>query len=339
MARFDLSEPDGRIEALRRMILIREFENLTAERYLDGEIPGFLHPYNGQEAVAVGACFALEEDDYVTSTHRGHGHCIAAGLDPTKMMSELFGKETGYSRGKGGHLHIGDIDNNFLGTNGVVASGVPQATGAALTVDLQDTDQVALSFFGDGGVAQGQMHEAINLGALWDLPVVYLIEHNLYGEGTPADLQHNIDDLSKISEGYGVPGEIVDGMNVEAVYETVAEARDRAVGGDGPTIVEMKTYRFKGHFVGDPEPYRDQEEVERWRQRDPISSFGEELKSAGIIESGEIEKFRSTARETVEEAIKLAKKASEPDPSDAYRHMFVEAVSDRSDPSPGEGSR
>jgi len=326
MSGYDLDSVDGRIEALRRMLTIRAFDETAGERFADGEIPGFVHLYIGEEAVGVGTCAALAADDYIASTHRGHGHCIAKGLDPTHMMAELYGKADGYCNGKGGSMHIADVDAGMLGANGIVGAGPPMATGAALSIDYQDRDQVAVGFLGDGAVAQGQVHEAINLASTWDLPAIFVIENNQYGEGTPVDKQHNVDNLSDTAAAHDIPGITVDGMDVTAVAEAVTEARDRARAGVGPTIVEAETYRFRGHYEGDEQVYRDDEEVERWRKRDPITSFKERLIDRGELTEDEFEELQAEAEETIEDALEYAQEAPEPEPSEAYDDMFAEPV-------------
>jgi pyruvate dehydrogenase E1 component alpha subunit len=296
MPAIDLETEEGRIEALRRMYTIRRFDETAGEHFADGEIPGFVHLYIGEEAVGVGACAALEDDDYITSTHRGHGHCIAKGLDPTIMMAELFGKREGYCNGKGGSMHIADVDAGMLGANGIVGAGPPLGTGAALTIDQKGEERVALSFSGDGSVAQGQYFEAANLASTWDLPVIFLVENNQYGEGTPVDEQHNVEHLSDTASAYNIPGITVDGMDIVAVNEAVTEARERARNGEGPTFIEAETYRYHGHFEGDEELYRDAAEVD--------------------------------VDAAIEEAVEYARNATEPDPGEAYDDMFAEEVPD-----------
>jgi pyruvate dehydrogenase E1 component alpha subunit len=339
MVTIDVHQASGRHRALERMVLLREFESTAAERFTDGEIPGFLHPYIGQEAVAVGACAALESEDYITSTHRGHGHCLAKGLDPSRMMAELYGKREGYCNGKGGSMHIADLDEGMLGANGIVGAGAPLATGGALTAHLKDESKVALSFFGDGAVAQGQLHEGINMAATWDLPAIFLAENNLYGEGTPAALQHNVEDLSRTAEAYGIPGEIVDGMDLTAVFDAVNEARERARAGEGPTFIEAKTYRFEGHFVGDPEPYREQSEVEEWRKRDPVTSFRDRLIESGELTEEEFEEIRAETAERIEEAVEFARNGEDPAPETAYEDVFVDPVPEIPQPPVDGGER
>ncbi|WP_137289927.1 thiamine pyrophosphate-dependent dehydrogenase E1 component subunit alpha [Natronorubrum halophilum] len=324
MADFDLESAEGRLEALRRMVTIRAFDEEAGDRFADGEIPGFVHLYIGEEAVGVGTCAALEPDDYIASTHRGHGHCIAKGLDPKLMMAELYGKADGYCNGKGGSMHIADVDAGMLGANGIVGAGPPLATGAALTIDYQDRDQVAVSFCGDGAVAQGQVHEAINLAATWDLPAVFVVENNGYGEATPLDKQHNVENLSDTAQAYDIPGLTVDGMDVTAVAEAVSEARARARAGDGPTFIEAKTYRYRGHYEGDEEPYRDADEIERWKDRDPIESFKRRLIDRGELTEDEFDDLQAEVDAIIEEACAYAEEAPTPSPAEAYDDMFVD---------------
>lgn len=306
------------------MLTIREFDSTAGDYFADGEIPGFVHLYIGEEAVGVGTCAALEPDDYIASTHRGHGHCIAKGLDPKLMMAELFGKQDGYCNGKGGSMHIADVDSGMLGANGIVGAGPPLATGAALSIDYDDREQVAVGFLGDGAVAQGQVHEAINLAATWDLPAVFVVENNHYGEGTPVEEQHNVDDLSDTAGAYDIPGVTVDGMDVTAVAEAIEEARKRARDGDGPTIVEAETYRYRGHYEGDEEPYRDEDEIEKWKEQDPIDRFSELLVDRGELTEEELEELRDEIETEIKEAVEYAQDAPLPDPSEAYEDMFAE---------------
>ena len=326
MVAIDIESPEGQREALRRMMTIRAFDTKAGELFGDGELPGFVHLYIGEEAVAVGACAALEEDDYITSTHRGHGHCIAKGLDPDGMMAELYGKREGYCNGKGGSMHIADVDAGMLGANGIVGAGPPLATGSALTSHLKGDDNVTLAFFGDGAVAQGQIHEAINLAATWDLPAVFLVENNQFGEGTPVEKQHNVQNLSETAEAYNIPGFTVDGMDVTAVFEAVREARKRARDGEGPTFIEADTYRYRGHFEGDQQPYRTEEDVAVWQERDAIEAFKRKLVDAGTITEDEFDEMESEIHEQIEQAAADAKEAPYPDPSEAYEDMFSATV-------------
>ncbi|MFA9516714.1 thiamine pyrophosphate-dependent dehydrogenase E1 component subunit alpha [Halopenitus sp. H-Gu1] len=326
MVTIDIESEEGQREALRRMMLIREFDDTAGDRFADGDIPGFVHLYIGEEAVGVGACSALEPDDYITSTHRGHGHCIAKGLDPKHMMAELYGKREGYCNGKGGSMHIADVDAGMLGANGIVGAGPPLATGAALSVVQNEEDRVALAFFGDGAVAQGQVHESINLAATWDLPAVFLVENNQFGEGTPVEEQHNLENLSETAEAYDIPGFSVDGMDITAVYEAVERARERAAAGEGPTFIEANTYRYRGHFEGDHQPYRDEEDVDEWRNKCPIDTFSSRLVDAGVMSESDVEELREEAAAEIEAAVEFAENATDPDPSEAYEDMFDVSV-------------
>lgn len=328
MPSIDLETKQGREEALRRMLTIREFDTRVGEYFADGEIPGFVHLYVGEEAVGVGACAALEEDDYITSTHRGHGHCIAKGLDPKLMMAEVFGKREGYCNGKGGSMHIADMDANMLGANGIVGAGPPLGAGAALTIDQKGENRVALSFLGDGAVAQGQVHEAVNLASAWDLPLILLVENNQYGEGTPVSDQHNLEKLSDTAGAYDIPGIHVDGMDITAVNEAVTEAREHARNGEGPTFIEADTYRFHGHFEGDEELYRDEDEVEEWRKRDPITDFSERLIERDELTDAEFDEMQAEIESEIEDAIAYAQDADEPTPEEAYDDMFSANVPD-----------
>ena len=326
MTDYTFETEDGRREALRRMLTIRQFDTKAGQYFADGEIPGFVHLYIGEEAVATGTCAALEPDDLIASTHRGHGHCIAKGLDPDLMMAELFGKRDGYCNGKGGSMHIADVESGMLGANGIVGAGPPLATGAALSIDYQDRDQVALAFLGDGAVAQGQVHEAINMASTWDLPAIYLIENNHYGEATPVENQHNVSQLSDTAQAYDIPGVTVDGMDVTAVDEAVGEARKRARAGDGPTIIEAETYRYHGHYEGDEQNYRTDEELEQWKQRDAIDAFRDRLLDRGELTDDEFEEMQAAVEETIDDAIEYAQNSEYPAPEEAYDDMFAEPV-------------
>lgn len=325
MSSIDLDTEAGQREALERMLLIRRFEERTRDLFADGELPGFVHLYIGQEAVAVGATGALASEDYVASTHRGHGHCLAKGLDPERMFAELYGRRGGYCNGKGGSMHIADLESNMLGANGIVGSGVPIAAGAALTSVVTDAGRVALVFLGDGAVAAGQVHEALNLAATWDLPQIVVIENNRYGEGTPVDRQHNIDRLSDMAGSYGVPGETIDGQDVRAVYRAITGAAERARTGDGPTLIEAETYRYRGHFEGDPEPYRDDAEVERWRaERDPIARYRADLIDDGVLTEDAFDSLDDDVTDRIDEAATAAAAAAEPDPTAAYEDVYAD---------------
>src|SRR5215213_5824252 len=255
-------EPARQVELLKTMQRIRRFEERAEELYLGGELPGFIHLSIGQEACAAGACLALRTDDYITSTHRGHGHCLAKGAPMDRMMAELYAKVTGSCKGKGGSMHIADFSVGMLGANGVVGGGANLAVGATIAARLRGTDQIALCFFGDGASNRGPVHEAMNLAAVWKLPVIFFCENNQYASTTPASYALAIENVADRASGYGMPGVVVDGNDALAVYEATRAAVERARAGGGPSLIEAKTYRIKGHYVGDPERYRPRAEVE-----------------------------------------------------------------------------
>jgi len=296
-----------------RMWKIRHFETKVGELFAGGEIPGFVHLYLGQEAVAVGACAALDENDYITSTHRGHGHIIAKGGDLKYMMAELFGKVTGYNKGKGGSMHIAAPSLGILGADGIVGGGIPIATGAALSAKLRKSGQVALCFFGDGASNQGTFHEAINIAASFSLPAVYLCENNLYGVGTRQSQVRKVEDIAERAKAYDIPGVIVDGNDVVAVYQATKEAVNRARAGEGPTLIECKTYRWHTHFEGEPDTYRPPEEVETWKEREPIAPFRRLLIKNNFLTEAEADEVEERVRNEVEEAVRFARSSPNPD--------------------------
>lgn len=327
MPAIDLETASGRRRALERMLLIRAFENAVKDRFADGEIPGFVHLSLGQEAVAVGGCGALEADDYVTSTHRGHGHALACGLDPGRLMAEIYGKGSGYCRGKGGSMHVAAPEAGMLGAQAIVGAGIPVAVGAALTAQVRGEERVTVAFLGDGGIAAGQVHEGLNLAATWGLPLVVIIENNLYSEGMAFEEQHNIDDVVEIAPAYGIPSEIVDGQDVEEVYDSVHAAREHVITEYEPTLIEAKTYRYRGHFEGDPEGYRQEEEVREWREnRDPIAGFITRLKDAGEIDEDWVDAIRTDATDNIDDAVESARAAESPPASEAYEDIFADTV-------------
>ncbi len=325
---YDVDLPDEeRVELLRTMRRIREFESVMQDRFADAEVPGFLHLYIGQEAIATGVCHALAERDYLTSTHRGHGHCIARGLDTDRMAAELYGKETGYCEGKGGSMHIADVEAGMLGANGIVAGGIPIAAGAAVSAQMRDTDEVAVSFFGDGALSEGAFHESFNLAGTWNLPLVGIIENNQYGEMTGLDEQHPeaaTDDLTVYGEPYGAARDRVDGMDVEAVYGAAKQAVRRARDGGGPSLVECVGYRFEGHHEGDSEFYRPDGELEEWKQRDPLLTYPEKLVEGGVITEEEYVDIEQEIEREIEEAIEFARESDLPDPQEAYEGLYAE---------------
>lgn len=307
----------------RTMRLIREFELRAINERRSGLIPGFIHSCVGQEATAVGACAALRSDDIITSTHRGHGHLIAKGGEPRYMMAELAARSTGYCGGKGGSLHMTDFDLGILGANGIVAGGIPMATGAALAFQMRNEERVALAFFGDGAVNEGAFHEAANLAGLWKLPVIFFCENNLYGEGTPQNKQAPVADLSLRAKGYGFPGIVVDGNDVLAVYEASNTAVERARAGEGPTFVEGKTYRFRGHYEGDPMVYRTKAELEAWRSRDPLPAFRNRLLDNGFAAT-EIEAIEADIQASLDQAVEFAADSPPPEPETALEGVYAD---------------
>lgn len=312
-----------RLELLRLMILIRRFEERAARLRAKGLIPGFLHPYIGQESVATGVCEVLQENDVLTSTHRGHGHLLARGADPKRMYAELFGRTSGYNRGKGGSLHMIDSALGFLGANGIVGGGIPLATGAGLQLKRKGSDGLAVTFFGDGASNEGSFHESMNLAALWNLPVLFICENNLYGEFTRQDKHMTVTDVADRAAAYGMPGVVVDGNDVEKVAEVTAEAGRRARAGEGPTLIEAKTYRHRGHFEGDMAKYRPKDEVEHWMTRDPINLYSDVLLESGIGQE-QLDSVRSGVEEQLDEAADWADEQPHPETAEAFEDVFVD---------------
>jgi pyruvate dehydrogenase E1 component alpha subunit len=299
-------------EALRLMLTIRLFDEQALSLYRAGEMRGTTHPYIGMEAVGVGVMLALQANDYVTSTHRGHGHTIAKGGDPRKMMAELLGRATGYSHGKGGSMHIADLEKHMLGANGIVGGGMGLATGAALTAKLQKTGSVAVCFFGDGALEQGILHETTNLAAIWKLPVVYVCENNQYAMSARSDWSVAGGDPASRAAGYGIPGVTVDGMDLFAVNAKAREFVERARRGEGPAYLVCTTYRYHGHHAGDPLNYREREEVERWRQQDPIERVKRAAVERGALTDAEITDLEQQIAAEIEAAVEFAKNSPDP---------------------------
>jgi pyruvate dehydrogenase E1 component alpha subunit len=313
-------------EIYRRMLKIRRFEETLSKLWAEGFIPGLIHLYIGEEAVAVGACANLQKEDYITSTHRGHGHCIAKGGDIKRMMAELFGKKTGYCKGKGGSMHICVPEIGVVGCSGIAGGGIPIATGVGLSIQIRKTDQVCVCFFGDGSSNTGAFHEGINLAALWKLPVIFLCENNLYAISVPVSKSVPTKNVADRAAAYGISGIVVDGMDVIAVYEAVHGAVERARRGGGPTLIECKTYRFRGHFEGDPKRgaiYRSEEEIQAWEKRDPIKNLREKLLREKILTEKEINAIEKLVEEKVEEAVNFAKESPLPSPGEATEDLFV----------------
>lgn len=311
------------------MFKTRRFEEETFEFYKKGMMAGLAHLYMGEEAVAAGVCAALNDEDYIGSTHRGHGHLVARGAEIDRMMAEILGKETGYSNGKGGSMHIMAMDKGILGANGIVGGEIPIATGAAYTAKYKGTDQVAVSFMGDSATNEGTFHESINMAAAWDLPCVYVIENNLYGISVDIRDVTNTPDLAVRAKAYDIPGVVVDGMDVIAVYEAAVKAVKRAREGKGPTIIECKTYRWQGHHVGDPATYRkrrSETEKEDWMKRCPVTNFRATMIESGKVKEADIEALEERVEAEIQAAVKFAADSPYPDPSEAFTDVFQQGT-------------
>ena len=306
------------------MVRIRRFEERSIELFQAGELPGFLHAYIGEEAVAAGVCAHLTPKDQITSTHRGHGHMIAKGLQYEGMFAELYARATGYCKGKGGSMHIADQDLGVLGANGIVGGGIPIAAGAALGLRLKGEKHVAVSFFGDGASNEGAFHEGINIAATWKLPAVFVCENNGFAESTPRADHQAVQDIADRAKAYGMPGIVVDGMDPQAVYEVAGEAIARARKGGGPTLIEAKTMRFLGHYVGDPgTAYGHDKEVGKWLKRDPIITFAEVLVQKKWLNKNRIDAIHANVNKEMEEAIEFARKSPEPELGDAMTDIYA----------------
>jgi pyruvate dehydrogenase E1 component alpha subunit len=321
----DPRTPAGARHALLTMWTIRRFEEAVDDLFARGLMHGTMHLSIGQEASATGSCLALRPDDAITSTHRGHGHCIGKGADLTRMMAELLAKETGYCRGRGGSMHIADVATGNLGANGIVAGGIPIAAGAALAYRLRGEDRVVACFFGDGAANEGAFHEAVNLAAIWKLPVVFICENNKYGMSFSTEKSFAIENISERAAGYGIPGVTVDGNDVYAVYDAVSGAVTRARAGEGPTLVENVTYRWKGHSKSDKNLYRTREEIAEWREKDPILRFEHEAVAAGLLDQETVQTIRTEAMNQMRDAVREANAAPDADPSDLLDAVFAPA--------------
>jgi acetoin:2,6-dichlorophenolindophenol oxidoreductase subunit alpha len=313
------------LQMLETMLRIRRFEERASKEFANGKIPGFVHLYIGEEAVATGVCINLRKDDYVASTHRGHGHCIAKGADLNRMMAELFGKKTGYCGGKGGSMHIADLDIGILGASGIVGSGIPLGTGAGLSARYRGTDQVAVCFFGDGATNQGTFHESLNLASIWKLPVIYVCENNQLAQTMPFSKHVNIKDISIRATSYGIPGVTVDGMDVTAVDEAARKAVENARRGDGPTLLECKTYRYQPHLEGDGFEFRTKSEIEDFHRRfDTIERLKKKLFSERILTEDSFERINRKILKEIDEAVDFAEKSPFPEPNEIYENVYVE---------------
>jgi pyruvate dehydrogenase E1 component alpha subunit len=305
------------------MVKIRLFEEQVAKFFAAGKIPGFVHLSVGQEAAAAGVCATLRTADYIATTHRGHGHMIAKGGDLRLMMAELFGKKTGYCKGKGGSMHIADLDLGILGANGIVGGGLPIAAGAALASQYLGNDTVTVCFFGDGASNQGTTHEAMNLATCWKLPVVFVCENNLYGISCCTVNSMCVPDIADRAAAYDMPGVVVDGNDVVAVYEAAIEAVKRAREGKGPTLIECKTYRWRGHFEGDPCNYRREDELKEWKTKDPILRFENKLREMNLLTQEKIEQIADSLAKELEEAVRYAEQSPYPEPSELTEDVYT----------------
>lgn len=310
-----------KINMYRQMLLIRNFEYEVRKLLEQARIKGTAHLYIGQEAIAVGACSALRENDYITSTHRGHGHCIAKGARVDKMMAELFGKSTGYCHGKGGSMHIADIDTYNLGANGIVGGGIPIATGAGLSIKMRETDQVVTCFFGDAATNQGSFHESVNLASVWDLPVIYLCENNFYGISSCIKDSINVENVADRMAAYNIPAKTIDGNNVLAVYDAVSEAAQYCRSGKGPYFLECITYRWEGHSRSDPCVYRTNEEKNEWLKKCPIKSMEGLLIKNGLAEK-DLAEIKDSVKNEIESAVIFAQNEPDPKFDDLYKDLF-----------------
>jgi pyruvate dehydrogenase E1 component alpha subunit len=316
-------EKEKMLRIYRKMLEIRLFEEKVFELYGQNLVPGTIHLYAGEEAVAVGVCENLRKDDYIVSTHRGHGHCLAKGASLDRTMAEIMGKETGYCKGKGGSMHIADFSVGMLGATAVVGAGIPIATGAGLSIKLRKTDQVVACFFGEGASNQGTFHEGINMAAIWKLPVLYVCENNLYAMGTRQTQVMAIRDVAKRAEAYGIPGITVDGNDALSVYKTAQEAVERARSGKGSTLIECKTYRQKGHSRWDPAAYRPKEEVEDWLKRDPIRRMKKHLLAVKCLSEVEAAGIEKEVEDVVEGAVEFAVGSPYPKPEEALEDVYA----------------
>jgi pyruvate dehydrogenase E1 component alpha subunit len=313
------------IEWYRQMVLIRRFEQRSAELYQQGKIGGFLHLYIGQEAVVVGAVGAKQDGDHVITAYRDHGHALTVGTETQRIMAEMLGKQTGVSKGKGGSMHLADKERNYWGGYAVVGGHLPLATGIALAEQYRETDNVVLCFFGDGATNIGYFHESLNLAGVWDLPVLWICENNQYGMGTIVERASAVPQMIDKAPAFGMKGEQVNGMDVIEVYEAVQKALKKIRDGEGPQFLEMLTYRFEGHSMGDPLRYRTKEEVEKWRDDDPIGILERHLLNEEKVDKEELEKIDAAVEQELEEAVKFAEESPLPEPAALFENIYVEA--------------
>lgn len=311
------------LEMYRRMVRIREFELAASDLFRRGQVKGTVHPYIGQEASGVGVCLALRSDDLIAGTHRSHGHNIAKGADTAKMMAEILGKETGYCKGRGGSMHIAAFETGSLGALAVVGSGIPLAVGAALAFKLRGEARVAVPFTGEGGTNTGNWHEGMNMAAIWDLPVIFVLENNHYAVSTNVDDVIKVKDLAQRAVGYGIPGVRVDGFDALAVYEAATAAVARARRGEGPTLLVTECYRLEGHYAGEPEVYRSRDEVKEYWQREPLARFRRDTTAAGLVTDAELDAIEAEVKQEILAAVEFAKASPAPDPATAMEYIYA----------------
>ncbi|MCH7697763.1 MAG: pyruvate dehydrogenase (acetyl-transferring) E1 component subunit alpha [Chloroflexi bacterium] len=315
---------DQLIELLRKMMLIRRFETKAAEMYTKQKIAGFLHLYNGEEAVAVGAISAVNDDDHLLTHYRDHGHALARGVEPERIMAELFGKDTGVSRGRGGSMHLFDVEKSFMGGYAIVAGHLPLACGIALANQRLKNNRIVLCIFGDGAVNEGEFHEALNLAVVWKLPIIFMCENNFYGMGTDIRRVSAVIEVYKRAAAYAMPSKQVDGMNVLEMYDETLKAAERVRAGEGPSFLEAICFRFRGHSMSDPEFYRRKEETQRWRELDPIITFREKLTKDGIIDDDAFRSMEAEIEDVVNEAVRFADESPDPPPEALFTHVYKE---------------
>jgi TPP-dependent pyruvate/acetoin dehydrogenase alpha subunit len=316
-------DPAWLLSLFRTMVLLREFEDRVKILFLEGTMPGTIHQYQGQEACGVGVCSALQPGDVITSTHRPHGHALARGLTPDEVMAELFGKVTGCCKGKGGSMHMGDLSKGMVPAIAIVGGGLPVAAGMALAFKMNAEKRIAVAFMGDGATNEGVFHEALNMAAIWDLPVLYVVENNLYAASTSVAMTIKVPHIADRAAAYGMPGRTVDGNDVLAVYEATMEAAELARGGKGPTLLELMTYRITGHSRRDPALYQPEKERKQALANEPIGRFGKKLLAAGHCLQSDLDAIRGEVRAEVQTAVERAIAAPEPLPEDALEDMFV----------------
>lgn len=311
------------LELYRVMLLIRRFEQCVSDLFAEGLIPGFLHLYLGQEAVAAGVCGSLNRDDLITSTHRGHGHCIAKGADVDRMIAELFGKSTGYCKGKGGSMHVADVSKGILGANGIVGAGLPIAVGAALSAQVRGTKQIAVAFFGEGASGNGAFHESLNMASVLHLPVVFVCESNQYAEFTTREKHLTVEHVADRASAYGIEGRVIDGNNALEVYEEMTAIAERVRNGEGPYLLECMTNRWSGHYEGDPQRYRPEGEAEAWKRSDPVASLGERLRDEYGTADQEIAAIHRQVEERLAAAVGFAKRSPDPLAEDLLQDVYA----------------